>query len=201
MSSPDATETESPEATATGASETDDTDRESVVAVDAEDTEVGIVDRFDAHTGEGIRHRAFTALVFDERGRLLLARRSPAKRLWDTHWDGTVASHPAPDQGQLEATRERLGEELGIAPGQYDDLRETDVFEYKRHYHEAGVEFEVCTVLKLTLTDLDMAPDPDEVAGLLWVSYDDLHENPKRYRQLRTCPWFEIAMRRDFQVV
>jgi isopentenyl-diphosphate delta-isomerase len=197
MSTPDATGTGETENAATGGTEREQGEREQVVAVDSEDREQGLVGRLEAHTGEGVRHRAFTVLVYDEEGRILLARRSPAKRLWDTFWDGTVASHPAPGQSQLDATRKRLEEELGIAPDQYDDLRETDVFEYKRFYLDEGLEYEVCTVLKVTLSDVTTNPDPEEVAGLLWVSYDDLHEHPKRYRQLRLCPWFEIAMRRD----
>lgn len=172
--------------------------RQHVVAVDADDEEEGTVNRLDAHTGDGIRHRAFTALVFDGEGRILLAQRSPEKRLWDTHWDGTVASHPVQGQTQKEATRQRLEEELGISPDQYDDLRVTDKFEYKRYYPNEGVEWEVCAVLKLTLDDLSMSPDEAEVAGMLWVDYDHLHQHPKWYRQLRLCPWFEIAMRRDF---
>jgi len=31
----------------------------------------------------------------------------------------------------------------------------------------------------------------------MWVPYEHFHENPKYYRQLRLCPWFEIAVRRD----
>ena len=49
-----------------------------------------------------------------------------------------------------------------------------------------------------TLTDTTLDPDQQEVAGLLWAPYQHLHENPRWYRQLRLCPWFEIAMRRDF---
>jgi isopentenyl-diphosphate delta-isomerase len=170
---------------------------EPVVAVDTDDNEVEIVDRLEAHVGDGIRHRAFTCLLFDDEGRLLLAQRSPAKRLWDTYWDGTVASHPAPGQSQLEATEERLEEELGITPDQYSDLRVTDRFEYKRFFENEGVEWEVCAVLKATLSDTALAPNDAEIGGLLWVDYDDLHRNPRAYRQLDFCPWFEIAMRRD----
>ena len=173
--------------------------RQEVVAVDADDTEQGLVNRLDAHTGDGTRHRAFTALLFDQEDNILLAQRSPDKRLWDTHWDGTVASHPTVDQTQEEATRVRLREELGVTPDQYDDLRVPDRVEYKRYYLDEGVEWEVCAVLKATLLDRSLAPDPAEVAGLMWVPYERLHENPKWYRQLRLCPWFEIAMRRDFQ--
>jgi isopentenyl-diphosphate delta-isomerase len=170
---------------------------QDVVAVDGDDVEEGVVNRLDAHTGDGIRHRAFTCLLFDTDGHLLLAQRSPHKRLWDTYWDGTVASHPNPGQGQVDATRERLGVELGLRPEQFDDLRVTDRFEYKRHYLNAGVEWEVCSVLKATLVDGEVTPDESEIGGLLWVDYDHLHEHGRYYRQLRLCPWFEIAMRRD----
>ncbi|AFZ72231.1 NUDIX hydrolase [Natronobacterium gregoryi] len=171
--------------------------RQDVIAVDADDNEHGLVNRLEAHTGNGVRHRAFTSLVFDEDDNVLLAQRAPEKRLWGTYWDGTVASHPVQGQSQKEATRQRLEEELGITPGQYDDLRLTDRFEYKRYFENAGVEHEVCAVLKLTLSDRTLDPDEEEVAGLLWVPYERLSANPAWYRQLRLCPWFEVAMRRD----
>jgi len=171
---------------------------QDVVAVDPDDTPGGTVNRLDAHTGDGIRHRAFTCLVFDTDGRILLAQRAPTKRLWDGHWDGTVASHPVEGQSQEEATAIRLEEELGITPAQYDDLRVTDRFEYKRYYPNEGVEWEVCAVLKVTLEETTLDPDPEEIGGRLWVDYDHLHDNPALYRQLRLCPWFKIAMRRDF---
>jgi len=170
---------------------------QEVIAVDEHDNAIELVNRLEAHTGDGIRHRAFTALVFDPDGRILLAQRSPAKRLWDTYWDGTVASHPVEGETYEDATRSRLLEELGIVHNQYDDLRMTDIFEYKRYYENEGVEHEVCAVLKLTLTDVTLDPDPNEVAGLLWAPYELMAEHPPWYRQLRLCPWFEIAMRRD----
>jgi len=168
-----------------------------VVAVDADDREQGVVNRLAAHTGDGIRHRAFTVVLFDEDNRVLLAQRSPDKRLWDTHWDGTVASHPREGESQHEAARQRLTEELGIAPDQYGDLEVTDRFEYRRRYYDEGLEHEVCTVLQATLADTTLDPDPDEVAGVLWAPYERLANNGRWYRQLRLCPWFEIAMRRD----
>jgi isopentenyl-diphosphate delta-isomerase len=179
------------------ADETHENARQEVIAVDPDDNEEGLVNRLDAHTGEGVRHRAFTALLFDENDRILLAQRAANKRLWDTHWDGTVASHPVQGQTQVEATEERLEEELGIDPSQYRDLRVTDRFEYKRYYENAGLEWEVCAVLQATLHDTSLEPNPEEVDGLMWVPYERLRENPEYYRQLRLCPWFEIAMRRD----
>jgi isopentenyl-diphosphate delta-isomerase len=172
---------------------------QDVVVVDADDTATGTVNRLEAHTGDGTRHRAFTVLVFDEDDNVLLAQRSPDKRLWDGHWDGTVASHPVEGQSQKDATRQRLAEELGVTPDQYGEVRLTDRFEYKRYYGTDGVEHEVCAVLQVTLTDTTLAPDEEEVAGLLWAPYERLHDNHRWYQQLRLCPWFEIAMRRDFE--
>ena len=173
--------------------------RQEVVAVDGDDEELGVVNRLEAHTGDGVRHRAFTALIFDADDQLLLAQRSPSKRLWNGYWDGTVASHPVRGQSQKDATRQRLEDELGIEPDQYHDLRITDKFEYKRYYPRRGVEHEVCSVLQLTLHDTTLDPDEEEVAGIMWVPYERMYEHPEWYRQLRLCPWFEIAMRRDFE--
>ncbi|WP_158055732.1 NUDIX hydrolase [Halorussus halophilus] len=186
-------------ATTAATDEVHENAKQDVIVVDADDNEQGLANRLDAHTGDGTRHRAFTSLVFDGDGNILLAQRAPGKRLWGSWWDGTVASHPVQGQSQEAATRQRLDEELGITPDQYDDLRVTDRFEYKRYFENAGVEHEVCAVLKVTLDDLSLDPDEEEVAGLMWVPYERLHDHPEWYRQLRLCPWFEIAMRRDFE--
>jgi isopentenyl-diphosphate delta-isomerase len=194
------TETEiDPQSGLGGSTATHDNAAQQVVAVDGDDEEEGVVNRLEAHTGEGVRHRAFTVLVFDEDDNVLLAQRAPEKRLWDTHWDGTVASHPDPGQSQTAATRQRLEEELGVTPDQYADLRVTDKFEYRRYYLDEGLEWEVCAVLKCTLHDRRLDPDPEEIGGWMWVPYAHLWENQRLYRQLRLCPWFEIAMRRDMR--
>lgn len=122
---------------------------QDVVAVTPDDETIEPVNRLEAHTGDGIRHRAFTVLIFDADDRLLLAQRSPDKRLWNGYWDGTVASHPVLDQDQHDAAAQRLREELGITTDQYDDLRITDRFEYKRYFERRGLEHEVCTVLQI----------------------------------------------------
>ena len=173
-------------------------DKQSVISVDSNDVEQGIVDRLEAHTGDGIRHRAFTCLLFDEDRRLMLAQRSPSKRLWGGYWDGTVASHPKPNESQIEATINRLEVELGVGPSQYENLSVTDKFEYKSYYMNEGLEWEVCTVLEATLIDIETNPDSEEIAGILWVDYEDMQGNPEYYRQLDLCPWLEIAMYRDF---
>ena len=155
---------------------------QEVIAVTPDDEPIELVNRLTAHTGGGVRHRAFTCLVFDGEGRILLAQRAPNKRLWDGHWDGTVASHPVEGQSQEDATEQRLEEELGISPDQYDDLRVTDKFEYKRYYPNDALEREVCSALQSTLQDRPPDPDEEAVDGLMRAPYELLHQSPRLYR-------------------
>lgn len=168
--------------------------QEDVIAVDPDGNERGTVDRLDAHTGDGVLHRAFTCLVFDQDGYLLLARRSPEKRLWGGYWDGTVASHPAPGEAMAEAVRQRLEEEIGVTPDQYGDVDIRDSFQYEARFQDEGLEKEVCWAAAVTLDDRSLEPDPAEVQGVIWVPFHDLKEHPDRFTDLALCPWFEIAM-------
>ncbi|MEM7052928.1 MAG: hypothetical protein AAF446_00125, partial [Pseudomonadota bacterium] len=51
-------------------------DSESLILVDAQDTEIGHLPKADCHRGHGILHRAFSIFLFDPHYRLLLQQRS-----------------------------------------------------------------------------------------------------------------------------
>ena len=65
---------------ATRASRAADTD--SLILVDEADHGVGHMSKVLCHEGRGILHRAFSLLIFNGRGELLLQQRSASKRLW-----------------------------------------------------------------------------------------------------------------------
>ncbi len=67
---------------------------EYVILVDKNDVPIGKEEKVKSHLPNGKLHRAFTALLFDKEGRLVITRRSSSKMLWPGDWDGTVASHP-----------------------------------------------------------------------------------------------------------
>ena len=67
---------------------------EFVILVDGNDNPIGKEEKVKCHLPDGKLHRAFTALIFNKDGKLLLTKRSDSKMLWPGDWDGTVASHP-----------------------------------------------------------------------------------------------------------
>lgn len=165
-----------------------------VLAVDEENQVLNSVSREEAHHGDGIRHRAFTVVVRDENGRILLARRSEDKTLWPGYWDGTVASHQE-SEGRLEAAAsERLEEELGIRPPQYDGFERLEDFEYKAFYGDGGVEWEICSLLVVELHETELELNPSEVSEVRWeYPGSDLQNRIENY-SLMACPWFEIVL-------
>ncbi|HVS02847.1 MAG TPA: isopentenyl-diphosphate delta-isomerase, partial [Thermoanaerobaculia bacterium] len=87
---------------------------EELILVDEDDREVGHLSKAEAHAGEGVLHRAFSVLLFDRRGNLLLQRRAGGKQLWPGYWSNSCCSHPRRGESMEVATRRRLAEELGV---------------------------------------------------------------------------------------
>ena len=94
---------------------------ERCILVDASDVPLGrSVTKGEAHRagGECLReggppHRAFSVLLFDDRDRLLVQRRSHSKRLFPGRWANTCCSHPLAD-GSTFLGRTVRGEEEGV---------------------------------------------------------------------------------------
>lgn len=84
-----------------------------VILVDESDRELGVMEKMEAHR-KGVLHRAFSVLLFNSKGEVLLQKRSPAKYHSAGLWTNTCCSHPKPDENIELAVRRRLQEEMGI---------------------------------------------------------------------------------------
>ncbi|MTJ67006.1 isopentenyl-diphosphate Delta-isomerase [Nocardia seriolae] len=138
-----------------------------------------------AHTAPGRLHRAFSVLLFDADGRVLLQQRAGVKTRFPLLWTNTCCGHPEPGQAVVEAAAKRLHEELGISA----ELSEVGVFTYQATDPNTGrVEFEYDHVLIGLLEDTAPQPNPDEVADIAWIRPDTLADHvattPQRY-----TPW------------
>ncbi|MEZ5978807.1 MAG: NUDIX domain-containing protein [Planctomycetota bacterium] len=168
--------------------------RPPVVLVDDEGRAVGSAPLVDAHEGRGLKHRAFTLLVLDADGHLVLARRAPSKPLWPGAWDGTVASHPVEGESQTDAARRRAIEELAADVEPF----ELGAVDYRVDFeHESGRPFaenEHCAVLVARLAPgVELRPDPAEVDAVRTVRLESLlAASPAVWRT--HCPGLPLAL-------
>jgi isopentenyl-diphosphate delta-isomerase type 1 len=117
-------------------------DDEPLILVDAEDREVGFMQKAEAHVGAGSLHRAFSLFVFDAQSRLLLQQRAAGKRLWGGYWSNTCCSHPRRGETMDTAIHRRLREELGMDC----ELGYLFKFQYQAQFDADGAEHELCWV-------------------------------------------------------
>jgi isopentenyl-diphosphate Delta-isomerase len=87
---------------------------EKVILVDADDRTLGTAPKLDAHR-RGQLHRAFSVLIDDGNGNLLLQKRHAGKYHSGGLWTNACCGHPRPGEETLAAAERRLHEEMGIA--------------------------------------------------------------------------------------
>ncbi|WP_308163024.1 isopentenyl-diphosphate Delta-isomerase [Nocardia alni] len=141
-----------------------------------------------AHTAPGLLHRAFSVLLADARGRVLMQRRAAVKTRFPLLWTNTCCGHPAPGRSVTAAAAVRLGEELGIVidPG---ELTEAGVFSYRAADSASGrVEHEWDHVVVGRFEGDPPNPDPAEIAEWAWVRPEDLITAVRAYPAHYT-PW------------
>jgi len=93
------------------------TDEEMLHEVDERDRIIGSCTRGDAHR-LGLRHRSVHLLVFNERGELLLQKRSMNKDVHPGLWDSSAAGHVSFGESYEQCAVREVDEELGIALAQ-----------------------------------------------------------------------------------
>jgi isopentenyl-diphosphate delta-isomerase len=144
--------------------------RESTLVelVDADGAAVGQTTVALAHTAPGQLHRAFSVLLVDPDGRLLLQQRAAGKTRFALRWANACCGHPAPGQSVVDAASRRLAEELGLRS---IALTPVGVYVYRASDPISQlVEHEYDHVLVGHLpTDPTVRPDPAEVAALRWA--------------------------------
>jgi isopentenyl-diphosphate Delta-isomerase len=148
-------------------------DRLLVEVVDHMGRACGVRTVDEVHRRPGQLHRAFSVILKDQTGRILLQRRSAAKTRFASLWANACCGHPAPEQSVATSANRRLREELGLPP---ITLTEAGVYVYYAEDPITGrVEFEYDHVLVgNVVADVPLTPDPNEVADLCWVNRNEL---------------------------
>jgi isopentenyl-diphosphate delta-isomerase len=159
--------------------------KKKVLLVDEQDRPQGEMDKLEAHR-KGVLHRAFSVLLFDRDGRLLLQQRATGKYHSGGLWTNTCCSHPAPDEPVKEAAYRRLHEEMGI----HAPLRELFTTRYYLELGEGMIEHELDHVF-FGISDEEPSVDGLEVMDQRFASRteidDELVQGPERFTE-----WFKV---------
>jgi len=166
-------------------------DPDALILVDEDDRRLGHLSKSLCHEGRGVLHRAFSLLIFNARGELLVQQRSPRKRLWPLYWSNSCCSHPRRAESMEAATRRRLSEELGIGC----DLKFLFKFQYQAQFDATGAEHELCSVF-IGRSDAPPTVDSEEIADWRWVAPEVLHREMRSADKSRYTPWFMLEWAR-----
>jgi isopentenyl-diphosphate delta-isomerase len=162
-------------------------DSDALILVDEADRDLGFLSKALCHQGRGVLHRAFSLLIFNESGDLLIQRRSPSKRLWPLYWSNSCCSHPRGSETMQAATQRRLREELGIAC----ELRFLFKFQYQAQFDATGAEHELCSVFIGRCTKPPKV-NREEIAEWRWISPEALQSELSDTGGRSFTPWFVL---------
>lgn len=169
-------------------------DSERLILVDAADREVGHLGKAQCHAGRGVLHRAFSLLIFNGRGELLLQQRAPSKRLWPLYWSNSCCSHPRHNEGMETAIQRRLREELGLRC----PLHFLFKFEYQAQFDSGGAEHELCSVY-IGRSDDRVRINRAEILDWRWVSPPALEAEMTGPQANSFTPWFRVEWERTWR--
>ena len=166
------------------------TDSDSLILVDEADRKVGHLSKVLCHEGRGILHRAFSLLIFNGSGELLIQQRSASKRLWPLYWSNSCCSHPRRAETMEAAIQRRLYEELGVRC----PLHFLFKFRYQAQFDETGAENELCSVfIGRCIDSVDI--NANEILAWLWIGPEALQTEMTRGGGNFT-PWFMLEWAR-----
>ena len=159
---------------------------EAVILVDENDSAIGSASKVSAHYQAGLLHRAFSVLMFDREGRLLLQKRADDKVTFPGVWANSCCSHPLSSDTESElidasgvkrAAIRKLHQELGISPDDLslDDFHFVTKMMYSARMNADWIEREIDHILVIQ-ADVDIKMNQNEVSEIKWVSKQELHQ-------------------------
>jgi len=169
------------------------TDSEPLILVDEADQEIGHMDKAQCHVGNGVLHRAFSLLIFNRSGELLIQQRSAGKRLWPLYWSNSCCSHPRRAESMDTAIHRRLAEELGLSC----PLHFLFKFQYHAQFDAGGAERELCSVY-IGRCNAPVRINRAEICAWRWIAPAALQAEMAGPEAARFTPWFRLEWERTW---
>lgn len=164
---------------------------QQLILVDENDKFLGkYAPKGQCHFGKGLHHRAFTIMIQNKKGEVLLQKRK--HKLWDHFWDLTN-SHPlhredGTDETYEEAAHRCLEREWGIEI----PVKKLFAFNYFAKYKGNFCENEYCAFL-VGEYDGKVNPNTEVAHEYKWMPLDKLLKDIKIHSQEYT-PWLIKAL-------
>lgn len=156
---------------------------EEVILVDAEDRPVGAAPKLEVHR-RGDLHRAFSILIHDGAGNLLLQKRHHRKYHSGGLWTNACCGHPRPGEEIEAAARRRLAEEMGIAC----ELSPLGTLIYRAEVGSGLIEHELVHLFCGLYTGT-VRPNPSEAEDHAWGPMHEIRREVAAAPQ-RFTVWF-----------
>ncbi|XP_050384279.1 isopentenyl-diphosphate Delta-isomerase I [Argentina anserina] len=183
------------------------------ILVDENDRVVGHDTKYNCHLmekieAENLLHRAFSVFLFNSKNELLLQQRSATKVTFPLVWTNTCCSHPLYRESELideeclgvrNAAQRKLLDELGIPAEDVpvDCFIPLGRMLYKAPSDGKWGEHELDYLL-FTVRDVNVHPNPDEVADIKYVNQEELKELLRKAdageEGLKLSPWFRLVV-------
>jgi isopentenyl-diphosphate delta-isomerase len=161
----------------------------NIALVNDDDEIIGYDEKLKVHL-LGLLHRAFSVLIFNRKGEMLIHQRAFVKYHSPGLWTNACCGHPNEGDTMLVAARRRLGEEMGFNC----DLEYKFTFRYHAEFDNGLTEHEIDHVFYGEFND-DFVANPEEVAAFKWVKVSEVKEeikvNPESY-----TVWFREILER-----
>ena len=178
--------------------------KEMCMAVDENDRVIDSVSKIDCHRGKGIRHRAFSVLIFDSEDRLLMQQRSSEKITFPGIWANSCCSHPLdienengdPVEGVIHASKRKMLQELGIPLEVSSNWEFSHIgrFEYSCRWDDDWIEHEIDHVL-IVRASPNLSINRNEIKDTKWLNHQEIIqmlEGENEWKDAIVAPWFRM---------
>ena len=178
--------------------------KEMCMAVDENDRVIDSVSKIDCHRGKGIRHRAFSVLIFDSEDRLLMQQRSSEKITFPGIWANSCCSHPLdienengdPVEGVIHASKRKMLQELGIPLEVSSNWEFNHIgrFEYSCRWDDDWIEHEIDHVL-IVRASPSLSINRNEIKDTKWLNHQEIIqmlEGDNEWKDAIVAPWFRM---------
>jgi len=158
-----------------------------LILVDENDMPTGeYAEKDRCHRGQGIHHRAFVIVLFDDKGRVFLQLRKHVR--WDKYWDIAATSHvlhkDSGNESYKEAAERALFDELGVKNVKFVNI---GGFNYFAKYN-LQCENEYCAVLVGRYKGEKIQANKNIAYDTKWIDesefVEDVNKDPDKY-----TPW------------